>query len=475
MKTDEGLQYFLSNKTITDYEYAELVKHYFKADKTDWYKQNGTEKQWDEVKVKQFWKLIRMHSMPRGKEKELYDFKGFVFPEFVINEKSIENFWKSEEEKQFEFEVSFWCAAFLGIVNFSKVVFLKKIELNQTNFFDSVVFSEVCFKEEANFVFAHFLCEKKKFGRSCNRRKVEFTNVVFFREALFLTTKFYVKTYFSMIEFKGYTGFQDAEFHDEVIFGMSNFSGKAEFNKTKYVKKTTFSEIKFQGMILFQALNFIYNKNDKEIIPLMSFESSPFANNVTFRQVNLTTTYFYESDIAEARFKECSWNETYGRLVLANETLQTGDLNYFKMLEELYRQLKKNFDSNKDWELSGKAYVSEMEMRKHRLFNEKQYFSWFIYWFYGFFGGYTQNFKRPIMSLLGLIGLFSFMYYFIDHSWQWAIQRGIYGALPKLITIDIPEDCNFEGYWLIASNIETLLGSTFLVFFILALRKRFKQ
>lgn len=140
--------------------------------------------------------------------------------------------------------------------------------------------------------------------------------------------------------------------------------------------------------------------------------------------------------------------------------------------EEHYRQLKKNFDGMKNWELSGYAYVSEMEMRKRSLWKEKKYFEWVIYAFYGNFGGYTQNIKKPIISLFGLIVTFSVIYYFIDFNWLKAIQRGVKGAIPY-IQIDTVNP--FTGYWLILRNVEFLLGATFLTFFILALRKRFKQ
>ncbi|MBC8756389.1 hypothetical protein H2O64_17065 [Kordia sp. YSTF-M3] len=113
-----------------------------------------------------------------------------------------------------------------------------------------------------------------------------------------------------------------------------------------------------------------------------------------------------------------------------------------------------------------------MEMRKRRLFLEKKYYQWFIYKFYDVFGGYTQDFKKPILSILCLILMFSGIYYFIDYDILKALQRGVKGALPYM---EIDTKNPFEGYWLILRNIELVLGGTFLAFFVLALRKRFKQ
>jgi len=191
---------------------------------------------------------------------------------------------------------------------------------------------------------------------------------------------------------------------------------------------------------------------------------------------------FYRADITDAAFKECFWGNSK-RLIVKNESFFLKKLNQYSSsekssnyaaLEELYRQLKKNFDSNKDWELSGKAYVSEMEMRKKRLFLQEDYYHWFIYRFYDLCGGYTQDLIKPIVSIIVLILAFSGIYFFIDYDPFYALQRGIKGALPYL-TIDIDKDEQFKGYWLIARNIELILGGTFFSFFILALRKRFKQ
>ena len=111
-------------------------------------------------------------------------------------------------------------------------------------------------------------------------------------------------------------------------------------------------------------------------------------------------------------------------------------------------------------------------MRKRRLYLEGKNYQWFIYKFYDVFGGYTQDFRKPVVSLTGLIFIFSVLYFFIDYDVSNAIQRGIKGALPYM-KIDIEYPTQF--LWIILRNLEFILGGTFLTFFILALRKRFKQ
>ncbi|WP_024773054.1 pentapeptide repeat-containing protein [Aquimarina macrocephali] len=438
MKTDEGLQYFLSNETITDHEYAELVKHYFQADKTDWYQQNGTEKQWDELKVKQFWHLIRKHHMHFCKKRKVYYFRKFVFPAFETTTNPYNyddiilngDFWEEDKERVFCYGVDFQGAIFLSNVMLSEIIFQKYVNLSHTIFSEEAHFKMCVFTQDV-------LMERASFKANVNFASSQFKGQFLAYESEFLQNVF----------FRG-AKFEDLLDIDNVLFSHVALFQRAEFNKT--------------------IVRNLMNK------PELDFRNAVLPASLIFRRVNLTNTIFTQSDVAEVQFKECDWGEA-SRIVLRDEQQEDKTIGHYAGLEEIYRQLKKNFDGNKDWELSGKAYVSEMEMRKKRLWKQGDYFHWLIYAFYDVFGGYTQNLKKPIFWLFRLIVVFSCIYYPIDQSVQWAIQRGIYGALPKLITIDIPEELQFSGYWLIALNIETILGSTFLVFFILALRKRFKQ
>ena len=111
-------------------------------------------------------------------------------------------------------------------------------------------------------------------------------------------------------------------------------------------------------------------------------------------------------------------------------------------------------------------------MRKKRLWKEKRFVDWVIYKFYDLFGGYTQDYIRPLLCLFILSGISTVIYYFMDYSVLKAFQRGVKGSIPYL-QIDIEKP--FYGYWLIWKNIQLVLSGTFIAFFILALRKRFKQ
>jgi len=370
----------MDSENISEVEYDELVKKYFREDKTAWYEDRESGKYWDHsAKVSIFWKMIRKHFMPRSIKAKEFICTHYIFPEFQFGAsisgiaKMESNFWERDSKAIFEYPVTFQQCIFQG-----------RTDLNNINF-------------------------------------------------------------------KGGVSFRYSKFRDNLSI-RNSFLHSADFRDVVHQK------------VEIEASQFAQS---------FDFTSTVFSDQFVFRRVNLRKVLFWQCDLSNARFKECDWGDDF-RIRLYDEKTRIKTLDDLKGMEELYRQLKRKFDADKDWERSGRAYISEVEMRKTRLWKQKNYYQWFIYWFYGFFGGYTQNLQKPILSIIGLVMVFSCIYFFIDYNPLYALQRGIKGALPYL-SIDIAKDDQFNGYWLIARNIELVLGGTFLSFFILALRKRFKQ
>ena len=403
-------------------------------------------------------------------DKQDYNFEDFVFPKFqqdgydATNRKSTfdYDFWYKGQVMNFDGDSSFVRAKFLDTallrgIQFKKVKFIKTIfesnsSFNNCIFLDEAKFGHAIFKKTANFSEANF-------------NLLSMANAEFEQWA-----------YFYKVRFGSVIRFYRTKFREKATFDYSTFNGICEFDNNSEINELRFFSVIINGRVIFKESNIskltlesINKGNDKPLgPPNLEFERSLLTKNCIISNIDMSNTSFDQCDISEVDFRRCVWpkNKNNNRILL-NENGKG-----YRDLEEQYRGLKKNFDSKKDWELSGLAYVSEMDIRRRRLFKEKHYFNCFIYWFYGFFGRYTQDFKRPLVSLFILIGVFSGMYYFMDFDVLKAFQRGIKGALPYLA---IDTENPFKGYWLIARNIEFLLGGTFLTFFILALRKRFKQ
>ncbi|TSE07421.1 pentapeptide repeat-containing protein [Aquimarina algiphila] len=438
MMTDERIEYFLDNETITDNEHLELVNHYFTADKRDWYKEVDGEKRWNQRKVTQFWKILRKHYMPFCKKNDLYYFRKFVFPTFetTIDPANLDvithngDFWEQDEKRVFSSAADFLGARFLSNVMLSEVTFQKLANLSYT------VFSE-----------------------SANFQMCIFDNQLFMQKSIFKKHANFFKCHF-----KGHTLIKQAEFLHTASFQYSIFEEALQIEEVLFK-----NEAKFQGTRFNKAVF-----SDLKEAPKLDFSNTRLPKSLAMKRVNLTKVNFTQADLTEIQFKECDWGNVRSRIRLNGEKGIRKTKEGCRSLEELYRQLKMNFDNNKDWELSSKAYVSEMDMRKRRLFKEWNILYWFLYWFYSTFGGYTRHVFKPLGSLLATIVIFSLWYLRIECDLSKAFQRGLYGALPKLFTVTVPEEDMFCGNWLIVSNIEGILGATFLTFFILALRKRFR-
>ncbi|MFL0095487.1 pentapeptide repeat-containing protein [Tenacibaculum maritimum] len=510
------------------------LEAYFTSDKTSWFTLDEEKsKIWDTNKVSEFWERIREYKIKR----EDYDFSDYVFPEFEDFDENIEkessgfNFSIDLRESQTKFqkEVVFLGATFLGNVCFRDCIFQGKVDFscvefcwqicitdcifNKTTSFDHSIFHEGLvltgseFRSEMSLCHAelkeHVVFEDNIFNKlywpGVNFKTPAYLSDLMVNDkAIFFQNVFEEGVYFSNIIFKKNVDFSGVkstfriQFHEvlfmkRVKFDYARIREKFLIHSCSFLDKCSFIKVKLEKFHL-EDLNKTIQKEEHDpfffthgedlsdhlvekltkdpLPPNLIFDSIGFDTDALFTRIDLRKVELYNCDVATIKFSRCDWNVDNKRLVLKNEN------NNYRDSEIHYRQLKKIFDSEKNWEYSGYSYVSEMEMRKKRLWKEKKYTDWLIYKFYGFFGGYTQNYLRPLFSLFILTVFSSAIYYFIDYNLLKAIQRGLKGAIPYL---EIDTKKPFQGYWLIWKNIQLMLSGTFIAFFILALRKRFKQ
>ncbi|QXP72366.1 pentapeptide repeat-containing protein [Tenacibaculum sp. AHE15PA] len=423
------LKYFLITKyeDLETNQYQVLKDNYFTNPKDSWYEEkevNGSkEKIWDKNKVTEFWQLIRRHAMKFGRLEKYYNFSDFIFPEFedvsdrVTKEDKLnysENFWNAGEVRNFSEDVEFQLAQFLGQADFSESSFMKYAGFGNVKFSELVNFNKVIFSKDVIFAYSEFL-GKSDFVHSIFMGQVNFEKAKFRSDSFIHHTTFSKETYFNKTQFLGST-----------TFDASSFLGVSSFIDTWFKKGVSFGGAEFskENETLFKGL-----KGDQQGILQLDFSMVNFPKSVVFREVNLKNTFFNESDITEVKFKNCIWNEEKGRIIFDNESdvtkvkfengfwdkqkrmfvrknkLPFNNESPYKEQENLYRELKINFENSKDWELAGKAYVSEMEMRKKTFYDEFvksiknfrvlkaviAFINYFLFNFYKYLGGYTQN------------------------------------------------------------------------------------
>jgi len=503
----------------------ELLEEFFKSDKSDWYTENeqGVRK-WDKNKVVDFWGKIR--------EKNNYNYTYYIFPEFeselyIFKTNKFDgnqNFWNSNSEKSFTSSVDFTNAVFLDKANFNATKFFSNSVFNYSVFHKMALFNNTCFEMLSNF---HETCFHNEcfFYNSIHNDKAIFTRATFLGDTAFPNSKihglcdfqsanFNKNVNFGGTEFYGYviflntvfekeTSFHESVFYNNIVFRNASLNGDFSFSyvtfkrsfifhRLEFKKNVDFSNINFQNKIEFVDLKFLGEAKfngcqfsvdstalfqDIDSKPKLIFKYINFNKNTTFRRVDLSAAIFTQSDITDAKFKECSWDLT-PRLVLEEEIDASSEKDYLA-LESLYRQLKKNFSTEKDIELSGYASISEVEMRKKRFLKEKKYTDFFIYWFYSFFGGSTEDYKTPLKWLF-YSGFFIFplIYFFTEPilNENKVCEYNLMKSFIKSFANSIPIlKSKYEYQFWITQSFQLIFSTILLTFFILSLRKRFKH
>lgn len=474
----------------------------FTSDKSNWFIETENNLRiWDISLVSNFWKLLKIHKVDKGD----YNFENFVFPSFSKENMGELNMSQSyfveifaKNRKLIDKPVTFKNCRFqdglffLGniaeVINYpdADVIFLKDLKFENCNFErkfrfqaqkigGNLIIDKCNFFGKSNILFSHFYQDitirnsnfKNEFSYTHNKNKGK-TSIS--------SNIFDNKFHSSSNIFESHFAINTAEINGKTTIHSNSYKtyGSIAYvliNNQSIFKNETYDNFQFQD-VEFSSKSHIMENIEFSEKGILTFRNQIFSNNVVIRNCDCTKMRFLNSDISEVKFSSCKWkiNE---RLILLNEDeLNIKETNDIQNIEYLYRQLKRNFENDLDWELAGKAYVSEMHFRKIRLGQDKNYFSWFIYWFYGVFGGYTLNYSKPIIWFLLFTFIFFPSYYLffenIDGDYSSIFKKSISASAPWIQT-----NLNYENWSVLA--LQKTLSIILLAFIILALRKRFKE
>jgi len=300
----------------------------------------------------------------------------------------------------------------------------------------------------------------------------------FLYDVNFLSTKFLGKADFKGVRFK---------VSKEVKFIDTQFSSEAFFIQTNFSKENrTIFHYCFKKEQLVKGSDRIYSPTTYQIE--FNFSGVEFNGMMNFRGIHFHKTDFLRANISkDIRFEECKWRGSR-RLVLWKENTIFKILNRskesFENYLERYRQIKLNYASFQEWELSGKAYRSEMYIRQwlsfFEIFNYKKplmipirIIEFLMSSFYGIFSGYTQSITKPfIWLILSTVLIFPFFYNecklieLFSCNYSDVLEMSAKNTFPFYRLGD-------NNFWI--ALIQKIFSSTLLAFFILALRKKYKQ
>ena len=246
--------------------------------------------------------------------------------------------------------------------------------------------------------------------------------------------------------------------------------------------------------------------------------------NIRFESVDLSTASFYLTDIEGFTFKNIKWGEVregfVTRSVLkdedlfeTNERYELGDLdvdkvlkenerkikkrelkiNYFRQVEILYRQLKRNYEEKRDYAGAGDFHFGEQEMRRRQQTLLGQWTSLTLP--YRLFSGYGEKWGRALVSFFIAVFLFAGLNllwiqpktpWHPPNAWEQTDPMGklVESSLFTFKLMTLQRDLKYEAVsqpvWLgrlgkLVLNLEFLIGPALIALMLLAIRRQFRR
>jgi uncharacterized protein YjbI with pentapeptide repeats len=331
------------------------------------------------------------------------------------------------------------------------------------------------FKFSCNFTGAQFAGDANFWGAEFSE-DTYFWEAKFFGEAYFLEAKFSKKkkacfgkaeffgnTYFSGAEFSGEAYFWEAKFYGNAYFGGTKFFGKIDFNTAEFRQLADFSEVQTakDATVDFQWVRFLKPQQ------------------VFFHHVDLSRWSFLDTDLRRIDFNDVTWGTI--RRLLSRRTALFDELNVSNQkddlakVERLYRHLKQNYESQRDYGRAGDFYYGEMEMKRRQLNPLGQ----IPFWIYRILSGYGESYPRALFWLIVMWLLFAVLFTVVGYTDEWGNHADLWRSLiysAQSMTLFHELNITFHSAWGKAIKlVASVLGVIQIALFGLALQRRFKR
>jgi hypothetical protein len=415
-------------------------------------------------------------------------FERFVFPEFDFS------------NREFQAICSFAGAIFTQDAMFWKATFTQKADFEGAFFSQLAYFPSATFTQDANFGYATFM------------RDADFSCATFKRNANFLRANFTQDA-----------DFCDATFTQGAEFFKATFTQLADFFKTKFYRKANWQYSRFLAQAAFRRTKF---EPLVEGMPSAVFDGANFANpdEIVFDDVDLSRVLFHNCDVSQVSFtSSVRWAKREGNRGLAvfeewllldqqlkKELMEYGPLDC-PAVAQIYQQLKKNYDFRLDYWTANEFHYGEMEMK--RLAGPMAGpLLWLQQWLhrrlsfvalYRLASDYGNSYRKPMLWLFATLVLFSALLPLpgVGLKRQGVMQAETYASVwrtgdgwtPNLWTearlvgksaITSADTAIFQKsaeyapaypWGRVLAIFETVLTSSLLALFLLAIRRQFKR
>jgi uncharacterized protein YjbI with pentapeptide repeats len=312
----------------------------------------------------------------------------------------------------------FFRAIFTQDADFSGAIFTQDADFSAATFTQDADFSESTFMGDTN------LCNVTFKG------EVEFQNAKFAKKAIFLGATFAGSTYFSDMTFGQAADFTGANFMHGAVFAGSTLIGPVIYSHAAFLDTGDWSETEFRDRADFRDTSF--TPRDKES-PSAVFSLARFykPGEIVFDDVDLDRAVFFNCDVSQVWFKpSVNWGrsprrgqlavfeETAGNEVAEDYFFQVEGKRDYRAIAQIYRQLKKNYDTHLDYWTANEFHFGEMEMKRLAVPTSGR-FLWLRQWWhrnlsfvawYRLASDYGNSYRKPMAWLLGTLLAATFLF-----------------------------------------------------------------
>jgi hypothetical protein len=162
-------------------------------------------------------------------------------------------------------------------------------------------------------------------------------------------------------------------------FLAATFRQDADFSHTTFARQARFGFSRFAGAARFLQTKFTPDATEEDRDPCAEFTYATFEKPelVKFYNTSLRHALFHTCDVSKFEFSDVKWRlRKNGKSMVLDEDVpvldaeplrpRKGDPNErnYRLVAELYHQLKKNYDDRCDYWTAGDFHYSEMEMKR---------------------------------------------------------------------------------------------------------------
>jgi len=457
-------------------------------------------------------------------------------PDLNKNQKAFNNALEAHRRKEERFS-NFERFVFPSEAHFERATFPHQADFSRAVFSKGASFEKAVFEKGANFTFSNFI-EESSFSDATFTESTWFTKTVFGADANFIGARFSRRSYFQGAKFQKTATFSWANFAEEARFRQTEFKSDIDFSQAIFSGLARFSEIIFPDTTLFTGTKFaeqasfhtVIFKNDSDFTEALfnkggEFYDTHFASvkftrarfygpttfdasdkvsmfdgevlftqtiidpgdSVKFIEADLPRCRFLGTDVRKVHFIGVTWACIGARNGVYDEItpLQPGEQRQWAQIEELYRQLKQNYEERRDYERAGHFHIGEKEMRLKNPDTPRHLR--FLLWLYKWVSGYGEHYRLPLIWLAGLwlltsctalvwgltMGQGAYAVRLSPNSsshWGWALLYG----LETMFHLPAREFTP-TGLGRAIHTFASILGPVFIGMFGLALRQRLKR